>query len=218
MRRCRFLTSFLMVILLASYISSFIVIIGIVPRKTVHVVTDDLMAEYHRRKCVNSSFGIPSSLVKFECLGRSCQYVTCDKLFDGDRTAIAAAQIFERKSLSDEEVYKYAMDCSRLQDLGEYQMMPVRAADADFPIAFTILLHLNSEQFERLLRAIYRPQNVYCVHVDTKSPESFQSAVKAIIKCLPNVFLATRLHYTVYTGFSRLQVCNKNFCCNMPGI
>jgi len=201
-----------MTILLALYICLFMVMIGITSRKTTHVVSDDLMAEhYHIRNCINSSFGIPSSLAESECLSRSCRHITCDKLFVGDQAAIAAARIFERKSLSDEKVYKYATDCSRLQNLGEYQMTPVRASDVDFPIAFTILLHWNSEQFERLLRAIYRPQNIYCVHVDIKSPKSFQSAIKAIVNCFPNIFLATHLHYVVYAGHSRLQVCNKVF-------
>ena len=164
------------------------------------------------RECAFNTFGIPSSLA--ECLGDSCRNVsdvTCDKLFAGDPAAIVAARQFQRTSLSDDKVYQFATDCNRLRALGEYQMVPVRVDDADFPIAFTILLHLNAEQFERLLRAIYRPQNIYCVHVDTKSPQSFQSAVKAIISCFRNVFLATSLHHIVYAGPSRLQVCRKIF-------
>ena len=36
-----------------------------------------------------------------------------------------------------------------------------------FPLAFNILLYENVEQFERLLRIIYRPQNFYCIHIDS---------------------------------------------------
>jgi len=163
---------------------------------------------HNRTVFVSNSVGITTSLVESDCINESCN-ITCDKLFAGDSAAIVAAREFQRKLLSDEEVYEHATDCNRLLELGEYQMMPVRAADVDFPIAFTILLHVNAEQFERLLRAVYRPQNIYCVHVDTKSPESFQSAVKAIVNCFHNVFLATSLHHIVYAGPSRLQVCRR---------
>jgi len=163
----------------------------------------------HRNNCISDSFGIPSSLVESGCVGDSCRKITCDKLFAGDHAAIEAAQNVQRKSLSDDEVHKLASDCNRLRHLGEYQMTPVRAADEELPIAFTILVHLNAEQFERLLRVIYRPQNVYCVHVDTKSSKSFQSAVKAVVYCFHNVYIATRLHHVVYAGPSRLQVCGN---------
>ncbi|MGH0150021.1 UNVERIFIED_CONTAM: hypothetical protein FKN15_016902 [Acipenser sinensis] len=59
--------------------------------------------------------------------------------------------------------------------------------------------------FERLLRAIYKPQNVYCVHVDQKSPENFTKAVGAIVSCLPNVFVASKLETVVYASWSRVQ-------------
>ena len=168
-------------------------------------------SEVHRRSvCVSNSLGISPSFERSGCVGDNCKNVTCDKLFAGDAAAIKVAQLYQRKSPSDDaEVYKLATECSRLRHLGEYQMTPVRATDVDFPIAFTILVHFNAEQFERLLRALYRPQNVYCIHVDTKSPTSFQAAVKAITNCFHNVFLATRLHHVVYAGPSRLQVDQK---------
>ena len=163
----------------------------------------------YRNDCVSDALGIPPSLVESEFLNDRYINVTCDKLFARDRAAIKAAKNFSRKSLSDDEVYELASDCNRLWHSDEYQMTPVRATDVELPIAFTILLHLNAEQFERLLRAIYRPQNIYCVHVDTKSSKSFQSAVRAIVNCFQNVFLASHLHYVVYAGPSRLQVCRK---------
>ena len=43
-------------------------------------------------------------------------------------------------------------------------------------------------QFERLLRAIYRPQNAYCVHVDANAPPVVFSAVEHIAHCLNETF------------------------------
>lgn len=61
------------------------------------------------------------------------------------------------------------------------------------------------QNFERLLRAIYAPQNIYCVHVDKKSKPSFQSAIMAITSCFPNVFMVSHAVDVVYAGWSRVQ-------------
>jgi len=75
----------------------------------------------------------------------------------------------------------------------------------DFPIAYNILTHSNANQLLRLLRAIYRPNNVVCIHVDTKASESYRSAVDAIQRCFDNVRLASRMETIVWAGYSRLQ-------------
>lgn len=61
------------------------------------------------------------------------------------------------------------------------------------------------QNFERLLRAIYAPQNIYCVHVDKKSKASFHSAVRAIVSCFPNVFMVSQPVNVVYASWSRVQ-------------
>ena len=40
--------------------------------------------------------------------------------------------------------------------------------EQNYPIAFTIMIYKDIEQVYRLLRAIYRPSNYYCIHVDLK--------------------------------------------------
>ncbi|XP_077306168.1 LOW QUALITY PROTEIN: beta-1,3-galactosyl-O-glycosyl-glycoprotein beta-1,6-N-acetylglucosaminyltransferase 3-like [Lithobates pipiens] len=68
-----------------------------------------------------------------------------------------------------------------------------------------MVIHENIEMFERLLRAIYTPHNIYCIHVDEKSPEKFKTAVKAITSCFDNVFVASKLEKVVYASWSRVQ-------------
>jgi beta-1,3-galactosyl-O-glycosyl-glycoprotein beta-1,6-N-acetylglucosaminyltransferase/N-acetyllactosaminide beta-1,6-N-acetylglucosaminyltransferase/mucin type N-acetylglucosaminyltransferase 3 len=77
--------------------------------------------------------------------------------------------------------------------------------DPDYPIAFNILTHRSMAQVERLLRAIYRPHNSYCIHIDAKANETFQRALRAVVSCFDNVFIASKLEYVVYAGYSRLQ-------------
>ena len=82
---------------------------------------------------------------------------------------------------------------------------PVSEEERNYPLAFIITAHKNSEQVERLLRAIYRPQNVYCIHYDTKSDLGFQKALYSIANCFHNVFIASKLELVVYASFSRLK-------------
>lgn len=216
LRRCRFLTRISVVFCISSLglVLTFAHLLQNWPGDQLIALENELMygssvsnKVHITNACISNLFGIPSSFAVSQCLRDGCTNITCDKLFAGDSAAVQAARKFQRKLQSDDEIYKLASECKRLHILGEYRTTSVRTTDVDFPVAFTLLLHTNAEQFERLLRAVYRPQNIYCVHIDTKSPTSFQSAVKAVVSCFHNVFIATHLHHVVYAGPSRLQVC-----------
>ena len=89
--------------------------------------------------------------------------------------------------------------------LGNRPFYNKQQTSSSISIAYTILLHNDVEQFERFLMAIYHPNNVYCVHIDSKSSDSIKNGVKSIVDCFDNVFIATKLEYIVYAGFSRLR-------------
>ncbi|BFY99831.1 hypothetical protein BsWGS_02871 [Bradybaena similaris] len=98
-----------------------------------------------------------------------------------------------------------ARDCQAF--VGKYGFCrhpEVLQEELDFPIAFILLFHADLDQVVFLLRAIYRPHNVYCLFVDTKSSVDFLEATRAVAKCLPNVFLSSKLESIVYAGYSRL--------------
>ncbi|XP_051739254.1 beta-1,3-galactosyl-O-glycosyl-glycoprotein beta-1,6-N-acetylglucosaminyltransferase 3-like isoform X1 [Ctenopharyngodon idella] len=112
----------------------------------------------------------------------------------------------KRTSLLSESFYLNATkDCpSYIQDRG-FLTVSLSKEEKDFPIAYSMVIHEKIEMFERLLRAIYTPDNVYCVHVDQRSPEIFKEAVRAIASCLTNVFVASKLENVIYASWSRVQ-------------
>ncbi|XP_072028307.1 LOW QUALITY PROTEIN: N-acetyllactosaminide beta-1,6-N-acetylglucosaminyl-transferase-like [Amphiura filiformis] len=57
---------------------------------------------------------------------------------------------------------------------------------------------------ERLLRAIYQPQNVYCIHIDKKSPPQFHKAIRTLSQCFDNVFIASKLEDARWGSYSLL--------------
>ncbi|XP_059580420.1 N-acetyllactosaminide beta-1,6-N-acetylglucosaminyl-transferase isoform X3 [Alligator mississippiensis] len=96
-------------------------------------------------------------------------------------------------------------NCSEYLIQNHYITHPLSAEEAVFPLAYIMTLHKEFETFERLFRAIYMPQNVYCIHVDKKAPAQFKQDVEKLVSCFPNAFLASQMELVVYAGVSRLQ-------------
>jgi len=101
-------------------------------------------------------------------------------------------------------------DCF-LSDL-DYFVSPEDTTDEErrFPIAFSLLTYENLEQTERLLRLIYRPHNIYCIHVDAKSSAEVRDGLEAIASCLDNVFIA---HPSIGVNWGKVSVIHAELIC-----
>ena len=73
------------------------------------------------------------------------------------------------------------------------------------PIAFSLTVYKSARLLERILQAIYMPNNVYCIHIDSKSSRVFRSAIEAMVRCLPNVFISEKSADVVWGHFSVVQ-------------
>ncbi|XP_072258379.1 beta-1,3-galactosyl-O-glycosyl-glycoprotein beta-1,6-N-acetylglucosaminyltransferase 3-like [Pyxicephalus adspersus] len=137
--------------------------------------------------------------------------LNCSRIMKGDSDAIRKAlevnADFKKKSiyLNEQWYLNLTADCQKFKDYRKYLTIPMDKKEEDFPIAYSMVIHENIEMFERLLRAIYVPQNIYCVHVDEKSPVQFKEAVKAITSCFDNVFVASKTEKVIYASWSRVQ-------------
>ncbi|ESO90431.1 hypothetical protein LOTGIDRAFT_64882, partial [Lottia gigantea] len=105
----------------------------------------------------------------------------------------------KRKILSNEFYSNVTKDCDKFTSQMGYITDSSSQEEKDFPIAFGILVFKDLDQVERLLRAIYRPHNVHCIHIDSKSSIEFYMALKSIVSCLPNVWIASK-HVDVRWG------------------
>lgn len=112
----------------------------------------------------------------------------------------------KRKNVFSEDFYLNATeDCEAYIKERGFIAVPLSEEEKDFPIAYSMVIHEKIEMFERLLRAVYAPQNIYCVHVDQKSSAKFKEAVASIVSCFPNVFVASKLERVTYASWSRVQ-------------
>jgi hypothetical protein len=111
----------------------------------------------------------------------------------------------EIKLLDDSNFIFDFSKCSLFREVRGYDKHKVTDFEAKFPLAYTILVNENVEQFERVLRVIYRPQNIYCIHVDRKRSADLQMAIESISGCFDNVFIATKTERVFWGHFSLLR-------------
>ena len=69
----------------------------------------------------------------------------------------------------------------------------VSREELDFQLAFSLNIHDNPQQVVRLLKVIYRPHNLYCIHYDLKASNEFRQIFDNIAKCLTNIFIPSKV-------------------------
>ncbi|KAM5298375.1 beta-1,3-galactosyl-O-glycosyl-glycoprotein beta-1,6-N-acetylglucosaminyltransferase [Ctenodactylus gundi] len=138
--------------------------------------------------------------------------VNCTKVVQGDADEIQkaklemlTARVKKHPRWSPSDYVNMTRDCASFVKARKYITEPLSEEEAAFPIAYSIVVHHKIEMLDRLLRAIYMPQNLYCIHVDKKADEAFQAAVQGLASCFANVFVASRLESVVYASWSRVQ-------------
>ncbi|XP_070194125.1 beta-1,3-galactosyl-O-glycosyl-glycoprotein beta-1,6-N-acetylglucosaminyltransferase 3-like [Littorina saxatilis] len=135
--------------------------------------------------------------------------VNCKGVVEGDTKSLVQANLTERTQRAtpeyDEYILRDAGTCSSF--LQRYGFLTDSLTDTEkaFPLAYSILAYRDAAQVVFMLRTIYRPQNSYCIHVDKKSRGPFQDAMRAVSRCLPGVFMASRLIDVGWGGFSVLE-------------
>lgn len=136
----------------------------------------------------------------------------CSAILQGDTkelekaTLLALSKEFrESVRIPDEYYINATKDCRNFTLSRKYFTFPLSKEEEEFPLAYSMVVHHKVQDFERLLRAIYAPQNIYCVHVDKKSNTSVFAAIMAITSCFPNVFMVRRPVNVVYAAWPRVQ-------------
>ncbi|XP_078476531.1 beta-1,3-galactosyl-O-glycosyl-glycoprotein beta-1,6-N-acetylglucosaminyltransferase-like [Lampetra planeri] len=145
--------------------------------------------------------------------GRGRFRVDCPAIVAGDASAVESAALLVRtvefkrrlRPLDEGSLLNATRNCAAFRRTRRYAAAPLSCEEAAFPVAYAIAAHHRVDMLERLLRAIYAPQNLYCLHVDAKSLSAYLEAARALAACFPNVFVARRLEKVVYASWSRVQ-------------
>ncbi|XP_070845648.1 beta-1,3-galactosyl-O-glycosyl-glycoprotein beta-1,6-N-acetylglucosaminyltransferase 4-like [Chaetodon trifascialis] len=134
--------------------------------------------------------------------------INCSAIYDMDPVEVGKALIIRRKEVvedTDESLVNLTSSCPMFITSRGYDDVCVSEEEKDFPLAYSLVVHKSAWMVERLIKAVYSPNNIYCIHYDQKSSAQFISAMEGVARCLPNVFIASRRESVYYASFSRLK-------------
>ncbi|KAM8828136.1 beta-1,3-galactosyl-O-glycosyl-glycoprotein beta-1,6-N-acetylglucosaminyltransferase 4-like [Spinachia spinachia] len=134
--------------------------------------------------------------------------INCQAIHDLDPVEVGKLMVIRQKLVvedREETLVDLVSDCPVFIKSRGYDGACVSEGERDFPLAYSLVVHKSAVMVERLLRAVYTPTNIYCIHYDQKSPALFASAMEGLARCLPNVFIASKREAVYYAGISRLK-------------
>jgi len=96
----------------------------------------------------------------------------CGKLINQDPVEINRVQytlrMWHNQPETRTQFHHWSPSCSNI--MAEFQnSFYVSQEENQFPLAFTFVIYSRPVQVIRLLKAIYRPHNIYCIHPDAKA-------------------------------------------------
>ena len=150
-----------------------------------------------------------TSLVSKQEDGNNERPVDCAAIFEAVSSELEYAASFKwcrrLDMITDRDYLDLTSNCDAFLKQRHYHDYEITTEEKDFPLAFSIVMHENVEQMERLLHAIYRPHNVYCVHLDAKASDSLHQAVHGISGCFSNVIIPEHPIKVEWSEFSLLE-------------
>ncbi|XP_044909401.1 beta-1,3-galactosyl-O-glycosyl-glycoprotein beta-1,6-N-acetylglucosaminyltransferase 7 isoform X3 [Felis catus] len=130
----------------------------------------------------------------------------CSALFEGKEAAPQIATFCNNPHGSQILAHlRTPGNCSRISQEVQLITRPLSAEEGNFSLAYIVTTHKDLAMFVQLLRSIYVPQNLYCIHVDKKAPKKYKSAVQTLVNCFENIFVSSKRGRVAHTGFTRLQ-------------
>ena len=132
----------------------------------------------------------------------------CQKLQAGNTSEIKRVEGLLkdwRNDVSDKEFYHNLKHCSYIKSIFSADNFYISDMERDFPLAYAMLFYNSPQQIVRLLKVIYRPHNIYCLHPDSKASKQFLQAFRHLATCLDNVFVPRQLVKVTYMHFSMVE-------------
>ena len=130
--------------------------------------------------------------------------VNCSKLWAGDENEVKRVnQTMSswKNALSDEDILREVKNCYWLRYSFSNNLY-ISDLEKDFPLAFSLVVYDSPQQVLRLLRLLYRPQNAYCIHYDSKSPH--KEFYESVARCFSNIVIPSELEDVIWGHYSVL--------------
>ena len=173
---------------------------------------DDPQPSTGRNACANVPYLLSKSsdgtgLLHVNVSLSTATAATCDLLYRNNteeqrrvRTRLDSSNL----TVTDEQfLRKLVQNCSSTKLMFTSAFF-VSEEEYSFPLAFSILVYAREpgdiQQYIRLIRVLYRPQNVFCIHIDQDSPGWWIRGLEAFASCFSNILIATNALKVNYDG------------------
>ena len=131
----------------------------------------------------------------------------CFRLIAGDKEEREKVNKTIEGWESDSNLIEITSNCSLLRDMFNNTVY-ISKLEVSFPIAFLFVVYESPEQFLRLLKVLYRPHNVYCIHPDIKS--KYYQFFTSIAECFPNIIISKHLFNVTREGNSTVMMAQRS--------
>ncbi|CAH8446868.1 unnamed protein product [Schistosoma turkestanicum] len=102
----------------------------------------------------------------------------CESFINTEPNQTFAKQ-YEHYSTEQHLLYQW----KSLNDCTIFQKLWISKEELNYPIGFAFAVYENIDRVARLLRLLYRPHNLYCIHVDRNASDRFYQSVVDLAKC-----------------------------------
>ena len=161
---------------------------------------------------------LPKSMVRYasDLKGKNDTYVeksrTCLQLVSAkDNVHLSTVRkvrkymkVKRSRLMSDSAVYSMLLNCTKIRKFFQPYTTTVENDMATYPIAYSILLDKPAEQTVKLLRAVYSPFNIYCLHASENTPVKFRKLIRKLQSCVSNILLPKQTYSVVPQTVHRL--------------
>lgn len=133
--------------------------------------------------------------------------VDCAAIYDMDPVEVGKALALRRQVVEerDDSLVNLTSNCDIFLESRGYNDVCISQEEKNFPLAYSLVVHKKARMVERLIKALYSPSNIFCIHYDEKSSEEFRAAMEGLAQCLPNVIIATKRESVFYASINRLK-------------
>ena len=137
----------------------------------------------------------------------------CTLLFEGSECEVERVQngshILSRKDNVSMNFMKWTEDnCTQYKQKLENNVYTTKE-EVTFPLAFALIVHDSPSQVFRLLKVLYRPHNIYCIHYDNKSSQDTKHLFNNLAVCIDNIITPTNF-IEVHWGHRSLMEAQMN--------
>ena len=134
---------------------------------------------------------------------------SCQRLFDGDKNEAQRIKRFLKSWIppNDVETIESIKECQCIKT-DFMDKFYISETERNFSLAFQMPIYYQKNlllQHIRLLKYLYRPHNIYCIHIDKKSPKWWTDGLRQFTKCFNNIFISTKQVRVVYGSVSILD-------------